>query len=73
MKIRFLESSDGSAPLRVKTRVFILEKVIACLDLGCNHLIFSKGCWGLDTCGYLIGGPRSRIVWSTFSRMWSRL
>ena len=60
-------------PLEVKTRVFIPEKAIAYPDLGCDHPILSKGCWGLDTCGYLIGGPYGLIVWSTFSGMWSRL
>ena len=68
LKIRFLGSSDGLAPLGVKARIFILEKVIACLDLECYHPIFSKGCWGLDTCGRLIGGPRGRIVWVSFSQ-----
>ena len=29
--------------------------------------MFNKGCWGLDTCHYLIGGLRGRIIWVSFS------
>ena len=59
-------SSDDWAPLGVKTRIFVPEKGITCLDLGCYHPIFNKGCWGLDTCGSLISGLRGRIVWVSF-------
>ena len=54
------------ARIGVETRVFILEKVISCLDLRYDQPIFNKGCWGLDTCGCLIGGPYGHIVWVSF-------
>ena len=62
MKIWFLGSSDDLAPLGVKTLIFIPKKVFTCPDLECYHPLFSKGCWGLNTCYCLIGGLRGRIV-----------
>ena len=66
MKIGFLGSSDGLAPIGVKVRIFIHEKVIVCLDLECYHQIFGKGCQRLDKCDRLISGLHSRIVWVNF-------
>ena len=61
-KNKVFEFKCGLAPLRVKAWVFILQKVIACLDLECYHPVFNKGCWGLDTCDHLIGGLRGCII-----------
>ena len=66
MKIWFLGSSDGLTPLGVKALIFILEKVIVCLDLEWYYLLFSNDHWGLDTCCRLTGGLCSRIVWVNF-------
>ena len=62
LRIRFLGLSDSLAPLGLKMRIFIPKKMIACLGLWCYHLIFNKGCWGLDMCDRLIGGPHGHIV-----------
>ena len=61
-----MRSSDGLFLFGVKMRIFIPEKVVTFLELGCYHLIFSNGCWGLDMCSRLIGGLRVRIVWVSF-------